>query len=337
MIAELNGDFLQWLRGFYYTATTGSVRTAAKMMNRNPSTISYQLKSLEEELGTLLFDRRNKSLRITDAGKNLLAWTISTFATLEEMRSAIGNRAGEFHGPVRVAATLPILALAVNSIGEFVKKHSKIQLNIERGLSNEVRDAVHDGRVDFGILPVIFSPTIENFEIFMAARPMLITPKSNPWNISAKPDFEELKRLPFVSFMETEGLDELGIYMSSAGLGDFVQRNSVVRVNNYHLILRFVRQGLGAAIMDEFCFLASRFGADWDTLEAIDLSHILPVRKYGMLTRAKRRFGLQTIALMEHLREFFTSLAGAGANMVWSSMRQLDGNNLKSDNAPNQS
>ena len=65
MIEELNGDFLQWLRGFYYVSQTGSIRRAAQMMNRNPSTISYQIRSLEEELNTVLFDRYKKSLRIT--------------------------------------------------------------------------------------------------------------------------------------------------------------------------------------------------------------------------------------------------------------------------------
>ena len=48
MIEELNGDLLQWLRGFYYVSQTGSIRRAAQMMNRNPSTISYQIRSLEE-------------------------------------------------------------------------------------------------------------------------------------------------------------------------------------------------------------------------------------------------------------------------------------------------
>ena len=75
MIPELNGDFLQWLRGFYYVAKTGSVRRAAELMHRNPSTISYQLRSLETELNTVLFDRYKKSLQITPEGKKLLGWT----------------------------------------------------------------------------------------------------------------------------------------------------------------------------------------------------------------------------------------------------------------------
>lgn len=79
MIEELNGDFLQWLRGFYYVAQTGSIRRAAQMMNRNPSTISYQIRSLEEELNTVLFDRYKKSLLITPEGKKLFEWTDYTF------------------------------------------------------------------------------------------------------------------------------------------------------------------------------------------------------------------------------------------------------------------
>ena len=46
MIEELGGDFFQQLRGFYYTARTGSVRKAAQLMNRNPSTISWQIRQL---------------------------------------------------------------------------------------------------------------------------------------------------------------------------------------------------------------------------------------------------------------------------------------------------
>lgn len=325
MIPELNGDFLQWLRGFYYVATTGSVRAAAKMMNRNPSTISYQLKALEEELGTLLFDRSKKSLSITNSGKDLLSWTISTFSTLQEMRSKVGNTpGGEIHGAIRIAATLPILAFAGNSIGAFVRRHSHIKLEIERGLSHDVREAVEDARVDFGLLPVINEPVAETFEVFMEARPLLIVPRNNPWKLSATPTLEEMRKLPYVSFMKMGGMDEFGMYMENMGFGNFYQDNSVIKVNNYHLILRFVWQGLGAAVMDELCFRATQFGAEWESLEALSLEGILPSRKYGLLTRSKRRFGLQVIVCMNHLRDFFSSLAEDGSSIAWAKARQAE-------------
>ena len=71
MIPELSGDFLQWLR-CCYIAKSGSVRKAAEILDKTPSIISYQLKCLENDLGTVLFDRYKKCLIITGDGKRLL-------------------------------------------------------------------------------------------------------------------------------------------------------------------------------------------------------------------------------------------------------------------------
>ena len=39
MIEELNGDFIQWLRGFYYIAKTGSLRRAAPRQKSAPESV----------------------------------------------------------------------------------------------------------------------------------------------------------------------------------------------------------------------------------------------------------------------------------------------------------
>ena len=46
---------------------------------------------------TVLFDRYKKSLQITPEGKKLLGWTITTFETLQSMRSAVGTTDGRLH------------------------------------------------------------------------------------------------------------------------------------------------------------------------------------------------------------------------------------------------
>ena len=88
MMPELSGDFLQWLC-CCYIAKSGSVRKAAEILDKTPSIISYQLKCLENDLGTVLFDRYKKSLIITGDGKRLLDWAITTFETLQGMRSSV--------------------------------------------------------------------------------------------------------------------------------------------------------------------------------------------------------------------------------------------------------
>lgn len=329
MIDELNGDFLQWLRGFYYVAKTGSLRKAADIMHRNPSTISYQLRMLEGELGTVLFDRYKKSLRITPEGRNLLTWTISTFETLQSMRSSIGNLRGELQGHVSMAATLPMVTMSACAISAFTRKHPRISLVIERGLGVAVRKKVEESEVDFGILPVIRQQDNDKFEPLLTASPILVMRRNNPWRVPAVPQIEDLKRLPYVSFVSGTLQDEL-LDSADANLMDlkeYIQKNSVIQINNYHLIMRFVWNMLGVAIMDELCFQASNFGADWDDMLTISLNHLLPNRVYGILTRRRKHISPQAYAFMDALRGYFSSIEGVNDPAAWERIRHRDGKN----------
>jgi LysR family transcriptional regulator, cyn operon transcriptional activator len=65
MIDQIGGDTLQWLRGFYFVAKTGSVTQAAFEMGRKQRAISHQIKCVEEEFGVLLFDRSPGGMGLT--------------------------------------------------------------------------------------------------------------------------------------------------------------------------------------------------------------------------------------------------------------------------------
>lgn len=322
MLEELNGDFIQWLRGFYHVARTGSVRKAALAMNRNPSTISYQLRCLEDELNVILFDRVRRSLRITEEGKKLLAWTISTFDTLKNLRSSVSNADGRLKGTVRMAGTLPIVTLAVPAIVNFIRKFPLVKLNIARNLASDVRKQVEDSESDFGLLPVLQNPAEDKFEILFKARPLLVFAKNNDWRIPPIPSLEDLKRLPFVGFHAQGSPDEFGFYAQNAGLAGYMSENAALSANNYHLIMRFVWHGLGVSILDELCFQATRFGAEWDKLGAIPLDHLLPNRLYGILSRKQKRMSPQALELIKALRTHFLNLPALNADEAWLVMRQ---------------
>ena len=306
MIPELNGDFLQWLRGFYYVAKTGSVRKAAELMHRNPSTISYQIKSLEEELGTVLFDRYKKSLIITGEGKKLLGWTISTFETLQSMRSAVGSADGILQGNITFGATLPVVVMAAPVIASFLKEHPAVNVRIERCLNIGVVKGVKESRYDFGLTGLATPPKLDKFDIFLKARPLLVMRKDNTWNLPPVPTEQDLERLPYVVF---EPDDASNVYRPLHTTARQFQKNVVISLNNYHLVMQFVRAGLGVGIMDALCYRATMYGSDWSTLTSYPLDHILPNVLYGVLTRRHKYLSPQAEALMSVLREHFLRLA----------------------------
>ena len=56
---------------FHHVATEGSIARAARRLNLSQSTISEQIKALEECLDTPLFDRRRGGLRLNESGQRV--------------------------------------------------------------------------------------------------------------------------------------------------------------------------------------------------------------------------------------------------------------------------
>lgn len=319
MIEELNGDFLQWLRGFYYVAKTGSVRKAAELMCRNPSTISYQLRSLENELKVQLFDRQNRVMRITQEGETLLEWAITTFETLKNMLASVSGEGEGLHGPLQMAATLPIVSLAVQPIAGFIRKYPDVKLTIRRKLADDVYKDVMESEVDFGILPVIRRPVKTHLDVVGRARPLLIFHKDFPHDIPPIPELKDLERLPTIMFESPVHQDNFNDYSQVRGLGDFIEKNAIIKVNNFHIIMRLVAQKIGVAILDELCYLGSCFGADWKDIKTITLDHIFPNRLYGILTKNDKYLSPQALALIRVLKDYFLSLPML--KEIWSPMK----------------
>lgn len=74
---------LNALKFFYYVAYFGSVTVAADMLHVTQSAVSKQIKNLEQLLNIQLFDRVNKSLKLTESGKTLYACCENVFKQLD--------------------------------------------------------------------------------------------------------------------------------------------------------------------------------------------------------------------------------------------------------------
>ena len=91
-------DFLNYHHPRYSRAIAneGSLTRAAEHLRISQSAMSTQLKTLEESLGQSLFERRNKRLVLTEAGRIALDYSESIFNAGEEMVAVLSNRA-ELH------------------------------------------------------------------------------------------------------------------------------------------------------------------------------------------------------------------------------------------------
>ncbi|MBL8585051.1 MAG: LysR family transcriptional regulator, partial [Rhizobiaceae bacterium] len=82
----LNSTSLPAIRAFEAAARLGSFRAAAAELNLSPSAVSHAIIKLERSLGTSLFDRTTRSVRLTVDGQTLMRHATAAF---EELRRGI--------------------------------------------------------------------------------------------------------------------------------------------------------------------------------------------------------------------------------------------------------
>ncbi|WP_313894853.1 LysR family transcriptional regulator [Psychrobacillus sp.] len=94
---------LRQLKTFQTLASTLNFSRAAEVQNYVPSTVTMQMKSLEDELGVKLVDRLGKKVVLTDAGRSFLGYVDHILSELEEAQHAV-KQSGEMIGTLTISA-----------------------------------------------------------------------------------------------------------------------------------------------------------------------------------------------------------------------------------------
>src|SRR5260370_13263919 len=90
---------LRHLSVFHGIAKAGSVNAAARLLHTSQPAVSRELRTLEERLGVLLFDRLPRGMRLTEAGKVLLDYAARIFGRYDAAERAIPELSDLEGGP----------------------------------------------------------------------------------------------------------------------------------------------------------------------------------------------------------------------------------------------
>lgn len=140
------------LRYFHETARTGSIRRAAENLHVTPSSISRMIASLEQDLGTALFERSRQGMRLTAAGTILSRQTQRTFRDFERIRGAIDDLKGLRRGQVSIYAPEGLIAEFLPTvISLYQAKFPAVSFNVVFASTDRIVEAIIDDETDIGI------------------------------------------------------------------------------------------------------------------------------------------------------------------------------------------
>ena len=131
------------------TARGGSLSAAARALGITPAAASATLKRVEAQLGTRLFERSTRALRLTPQGQILLDYTVRAFELLDEGEAQVAADRATLVGTVRVAAPSDLSRTVLLPLFDaFMARHPGIHLQLS--VADRVLDVMRD-EVDVAI------------------------------------------------------------------------------------------------------------------------------------------------------------------------------------------
>ena len=239
------------IRHLKYFITVGeelNFRKAAERLHISQPPLSRQIKELETEMGAKLFNRNNKKVELTDAGKYFQREVYAMLNKLDQVKSHTKRIGNSVSGEFRIAYISSTFSSIIPELIAHLRQnfpYVHFQLFEEPTLSQV--EGLVSGRLDFGIIRSPFqSPGIKS-QLWYNDGYSLIFHKDH-FNMQTEFRYSDLNSATFVYFNKDYSPQNFEtLFRIGSQLG--FTPNVVHEANNMNSILQLVRNGLGVSIV----------------------------------------------------------------------------------------
>ena len=293
----------------YFIALAGSLNftRAAERLHVTQSTLSHQIKQLEEELGVPLFERTGRRVTLTEAGDEFLHHAGNALREIDAGLGALRKDPQEAMGQLRIGATHTFnLSFIPDCMATFQKRHPQVRVAVEELAADAIAARLQQGSLDLGIAYRPSQPGSLQFEPLYNEEMVLVVAQSHPLARRKRVRMVELHRLPMVllpaSFATRQMLEEC---FRSCG----AEPQVVAEINTLAPMMGLVAKTQLA------CIVAANVVPANAGLKVVRLDSPTPVRTPGMLWSPEAESTTATRAFSSIVRKvaFRTSLLEGSA------------------------
>lgn len=190
---------LRHLRYFLAVADAVHFTRASEQLYVSQPTLSHQIKQLEDELGTPLFDRVGKRVRLTTAGHVFSDYARRALREMEEAKVALGELDGLARGTLTIGVVQTVNCYLVpEAVASFNTAHPGVSVRVEELSDDEIERQLISGKVNLGIgfIPAS-SPEIITEPLF-EEQLVLVVPESHKFARRRQIKVRELDGEPLV-------------------------------------------------------------------------------------------------------------------------------------------
>lgn len=141
------------LQVFHTVAKQLSFTKAAELLFMTQPAVTFQVKQLEEQFNTRLFERSHGKISLTPAGELALDYAERILNLTAEMEARISELTGQVSGPLLIGASTTIAEYMLPKLlGEFKRNHPETQARLTVANSETIENKVADHTLDIGLI-----------------------------------------------------------------------------------------------------------------------------------------------------------------------------------------
>lgn len=240
---------LRQLRYFVKVAETLNFSEAARSLFITQSTLSQQIRQLEDSLDTQLLNRTSHSVALTEAGEELLPYARLTLLDAELCEQRIRDLDKGLCGTLNIGVTYSFSPILTESLLTFMKEFPKVKLNILYKPMSELMELLVSRDLDFVLAfkPNEPIPGVEShylFQNFLA----VIVPDSHPLAAEKGVTIDMLRRYDIA--LPSRGLQARNALERMAG-ERMAELNVKIELNEVNILLKLLRQAKLVSVLAE--------------------------------------------------------------------------------------
>lgn len=142
---------LRQLKMFIQAAKTLSFSEAARRAYVTQSTLSQNIKQLEEELDVPLFARNNHGVYLTDAGEELLSFANAAVTAVNECKERMADFKKSKTGTLNIGITNTFIPLVSQVLSEFSKLYPGVYVKLVQKTAGELKVLLENREIDIAL------------------------------------------------------------------------------------------------------------------------------------------------------------------------------------------
>jgi DNA-binding transcriptional LysR family regulator len=236
---------LRQLRHFVALAENGSVTQAASREQIVQSGLSNSIHALERSVGSLLYVRGTRPIRLTDAGQALLGPARQILAAADDARARVRDTSAALTGSLRVGVmqSAEYLVPLASTLAGFAREHPGVDLHLAQSSAVSMVEQVEDGRLHCAVVPAMPERPTALRMIDLAGEPLtLVCPRDHPL---AQETQLALKDLAGEWFIEVRHGWVARALNDAAFTAQGLRRRIRCEVNEWLLMVELISAGLG--------------------------------------------------------------------------------------------